>query len=90
MALRINENKGVIYLEGNINSTNSNYVKQHIKYAMNSYRDLKLDIKQITSIDKDGISCLKSIQAYASKNFRELIIVKDSSVCNLNMTQIGA
>lgn len=90
MALKIKENKGVIYLQGNINSSTSIYFKKHILYVMNVYRDIELDIKEIESVDQDGLLCLKSIQKYANDHHRGLSIVNGKKFFNLNEFQIGA
>jgi len=83
MALRIKENNGVIYLQGNMSTTNSIYVKQHTQNVLDNYKRLKLDIKQIKSIDSDGIVCMQKIIEFASNNFRELSIVKNDNQSQL-------
>lgn len=90
MALKIKEHKGIIYLEGNINSSTSMYVKKHILYMMNVYRDLELDIEEIESVDVDGLLCLKSIQKYADDHHCKLSIVYGNKIFNLTEFQLGA
>ena len=66
------------------------YVKQHIEFAMATYRELTLDIKEINSMDIDGMLCLKNIQEFAKTHFRQLSIVKGSRKFDINTQLLGA
>lgn len=45
MTLIIEEDKGTFYLKGNLNSSNSNSLGQHLKYILNVHTKIAVNIK---------------------------------------------
>jgi len=75
MALQILEHNGTFYLQGNLNASTSQSLINHLEHAMNSVKELTVDIDKVKAIDANGVAALKSLFLNALGNKKTFSIV---------------
>lgn len=63
MILKITEEKGVLYLEGTVNSITAPKFKNHIEAVMNKQESLVINIENVIEIDRSGMRVFHSLYA---------------------------
>jgi anti-anti-sigma regulatory factor len=58
MALTIKERSGTFFVQGTIDSTTASSFKNHFKFLMNDYKDLIINVDDVTKIDTSGMLVL--------------------------------
>lgn len=67
MSLQIIEKNGVFFLNGKINTTTSRPFLIHFDYLLDT-KDVKVNIDNVTEIDKDGMEAIEILKAIALRN----------------------
>ncbi|WP_411893333.1 STAS domain-containing protein [Winogradskyella sp. A2] len=79
MALTITENNGIFKVEGIVNSTTSNQLKNHCKTLLNVCGEVIIDLKNIAFIDINGLLTIRSLYAYAKASNTSFYVIGDGS-----------
>ncbi|MCA0152061.1 STAS domain-containing protein [Winogradskyella vincentii] len=82
MALTINENNGIFTVEGIVNSTTANQLKNHCETILNTTGEVILDLQHIAFIDINGLLTLRSLYAHANASNTTFYVIGDGEETN--------
>jgi len=75
MALKISENNGTFYLEGNLNATTSRYFIIHFEHLISVTNQLNINIDQLKEIDANGVAAIQTVYGKSLIEDKSLAIV---------------
>jgi anti-anti-sigma regulatory factor len=79
MALKIKENNGIFTVEGVVNSTTANQLKNHCETVLNTCGEVIMDLQHIAFIDINGLLTLRALYAYAEASNTLFYVIGDGS-----------
>ncbi|MBO3116395.1 STAS domain-containing protein [Winogradskyella sp. DF17] len=77
MALTIKENEGIFTVEGVVDSTTANQLKNHCEILLNTCGEVIIDLQHIASIDINGLLTLRALYTYAEASNMSFNVIGD-------------
>ena len=74
MSLKITENNGILFLNGNINSGTCGFLKNYLESLIDLKNELTINIESVKEIDVNGVFILKKLFYNAAKRNKTLWI----------------
>ena len=70
-----NDGEVIIYIHGNIDFANAEFIKSNIEYLLDNHENIALNIENIVKIDYHGMAILQGLYFDALRNSRKFSII---------------
>ncbi|MCA0132598.1 STAS domain-containing protein [Winogradskyella alexanderae] len=90
MALTITEINGIFTVEGMVNSTTANQLKNYCETLLNTCGKVIIDLQHIAFMDINGLMTLRELYAYAKSSNTVFSVLGDGSEINQDKNTIKA